>query len=563
VPFSVNHLREGILSIISSIKRRISKKRKKQVKAFVKRSFHIIGLDVRRYKPTSQSGLLSSAIQSISKQFSYGPTVDVSKLDDISKLMYDAMSDGRLRDDVTDVTDISTEFVSHMLAHSCPIQTAFSDNSTVNHIAFKYRDRKMIFDAARSFNFNGIRVRFAPTRNENEHRKTHLFYFHDELRSYTSKLFCLDPWLQDHERVYSNTKNTFCSSIDKRHVNRTTYSPHPYFFAGEPENSSISLSEMFSVQEGIQHVVPFPIDAVYTWVDGADPAWVNKKRSYLTHTFGDPESVSDSRYRSSEELRFSLRSIVANAPFIRNIYIVTDGQIPPHIDFSHPRINLVDHKDILDPEHLPTFNSHAIEANLHKIPGLSEHFLYLNDDFFFWSKCLAKDFFHANGLTKSFLEKLPNVAGEVMSDTPVWRAAAINSNQLLKREFGRTLNIHHLHTPYSLRKTVLEEIWSKFPDELDRTSRTRFRSNTDISPTSFLYHGYSYASGRSTFDHISSERLGIGREKFQDELSRILLDFKTKVLCINDGDGIHSDIDRSFMQFGLTKRFSVAAPWES
>jgi UDP-N-acetylglucosamine-lysosomal-enzyme len=91
--------------------------------------------------------------------------------------------------------------------------------------------------------------------------------------------------------------------------------------------------------------------------------------------------VSDNRYRDSEELRYSLRSLVRFAPWIRHIYLVTDNQIPYWLDLSHPRLTVVPHSDIFpNKSHLPVFSSPAIEAHIHRIPGLSQRFIYFNDD---------------------------------------------------------------------------------------------------------------------------------------------------------------------------------------
>ncbi len=97
----------------------------------------------------------------------------------------------------------------------------------------------------------------------------------------------------------------------------------------------------------------------------------------------DEDAVSDCRFINCNELKYSLRSVEKFAPWIRNIIIVTDNQIPDWLDVSNPKIRIVNHSDILPEMALPTFNASAIETSLHKIPDLSEHFLFANDDMFF------------------------------------------------------------------------------------------------------------------------------------------------------------------------------------
>src|SRR5699024_8077629 len=122
-----------------------------------------------------------------------------------------------------------------------------------------------------------------------------------------------------------------------------------------------------------------PIDAVYTWVDGSDPQWLQRKADNTGDSDLEPvvRAANDARYASRDELKYSLRSLEMYANWIRHIYIVTDQQIPPWLDLSHPKITIVDHKEIFaDTSVLPVFNSRAIESQLHNIPGLSEHYLY-------------------------------------------------------------------------------------------------------------------------------------------------------------------------------------------
>ena len=116
---------------------------------------------------------------------------------------------------------------------------------------------------------------------------------------------------------------------------------------------------------------PEPIDAVYLWVDGAD---TEHRESASRHRPRDgcgvdAEAFGAHRFRDNGELRFSLRSLEIHAPWIRHIYLVTNGQLPAWLDIDNPRLSLVPHKAIFpDPSHLPTFNSHSIELHLHRIP---------------------------------------------------------------------------------------------------------------------------------------------------------------------------------------------------
>lgn len=115
-------------------------------------------------------------------------------------------------------------------------------------------------------------------------------------------------------------------------------------------------------------------------------------------------ATSSNRYRDNEELRFSLRSLEAHAPWVRRVYLVTDNQIPAWVDLENDRLRIVTHGDIFpNASHLPTFSSPAIEAHLHRIPGLSRHFLYFNDDVFLGADVWPDDFMSPSGSQNVFL----------------------------------------------------------------------------------------------------------------------------------------------------------------
>ncbi|KAG7159870.1 N-acetylglucosamine-1-phosphotransferase subunits alpha/beta-like [Homarus americanus] len=104
--------------------------------------------------------------------------------------------------------------------------------------------------------------------------------------------------------------------------------------------------------------------------------------------------IDANRFEDNEELRYSLRSLEKYAPWVRRIFLVTNGQIPYWLNLDHPRLTIITHEEIFtNISHLPTFSSPAIESHIHKIPGLSEHFLYLNDDVMLGSVVWPEDFY--------------------------------------------------------------------------------------------------------------------------------------------------------------------------
>ncbi|EDW09146.1 N-acetylglucosamine-1-phosphotransferase subunits alpha/beta [Drosophila mojavensis] len=130
-----------------------------------------------------------------------------------------------------------------------------------------------------------------------------------------------------------------------------------------------------------------PIDAVYTWVNGSDPDFIELVRRYDANY--DP-----SRFDDKNELKYSLRSLEKHASWIRHVYIVTNGQIPSWLDLNYEKVSVVPHELLApDPKQLPTFSSAAIETFIHRIPKLSKRFLYLNDDIFLGAPLYPEDLY--------------------------------------------------------------------------------------------------------------------------------------------------------------------------
>ena len=123
------------------------------------------------------------------------------------------------------------------------------------------------------------------------------------------------------------------------------------------------------------------IDFVVTWVDMDDPKWKNEYSKFYGKIDNRINELSEARFRDNGFLKYWFRGISAFAPWVRNIHFVTSGQKPDWLNTDHPKLNMVKHTDYIPKKYLPVFNSNLIEIYMHKIPGLSEHFVYFNDDF--------------------------------------------------------------------------------------------------------------------------------------------------------------------------------------
>lgn len=286
--------------------------------------------------------------------------------------------------------------------------------------------------------------------------------------------------------------------------------------------------------------IDFPIDAVYTWVDGQDTAWLNRKERALTGndwTAVNHHTANASRFICRDELRYSLRSLVSYAPWIRRIFLVTDDQVPPWLDVEHPDVTLVSHREIFgDTGRLPTFNSHAIESRLHRIPGLAEHFVYLNDDVFFGRPVAPSRFFLPDGSSRFFPSRATIAGGPPTPDDLPVMAAGKNNRRLILREFGRHITQKMKHTPHPVRRSVLEEIERRCADEVLATAAHQFRHPDDLSITSSLHHYWSYLTGRAVPGSIRYLYADLANPATPIRLRNLLQLRNFDVFCLNDTD---------------------------
>lgn len=309
----------------------------------------------------------------------------------------------------------------------------------------------------------------------------------------------------------------------------------------------------------------FPVDVVYTWVDGADPAWDAARIARLegmTGTALTRASSGRARFISHDELRYSMRSLHLFAPWVRRIHVVTAGQVPAWLDTDHPQVTLVDHRDILPADALPTFNSHAIETALHRIPDLAEHFVYLNDDFLLGRPVGPEAFFSPAGLPATFLGR--QVVGlDDQPDAPAYLRAAWNNRRLLQEAFGVTITHHLAHAPYPLRRSVLEELEQRFPAELAATARAPFRSDTDVSTLSSLAQHYGLATGRSATATADLGYVDLAHPDADKQLRR-LLSRDQDFICLAEHHvhGMRIDLLEETLTAWFETYYPGAAPWE-
>jgi hypothetical protein len=327
-----------------------------------------------------------------------------------------------------------------------------------------------------------------------------------------------------------------------------------------PRFGGLSAAHLFEVTD--------PIDAVYTWVDGGDPLWQQAKSQALAGLLGEPVgafAANESRFHSRDELRYSLRSLDMYADWIRHVFVVTDGQSPEWLREDHPGLTVVSHRELFgDRGRLPTFNSHAIESQLHRIDGLAEHFLYLNDDMLFARPVPPSLFVLGNGMTRFFLSGIKITAGPIVeSDLPVTMAAKNNRDLLLDR-FDRAVTNKFKHAPYALRRSVMYDLERDFAEAAERTAAAQFRSPGDISIPAALAHYYAYATGRAVEGEIAFRYLDIARPETPDRLAALEHDRDVDTFCLNDHDSSQVDgaAQTAMLHDFLERYLPLPSRWE-
>ncbi|WP_225824627.1 stealth family protein [Streptomyces naphthomycinicus] len=295
-------------------------------------------------------------------------------------------------------------------------------------------------------------------------------------------------------------------------------------------------------EPGIDQVC-FPVDAVYTWVDGDDPAMAVKRRAHqaLSDNVIAPRETGASRYTSHDELRYALRSLEMYAGFVRHVYLVTDSQTPAWLDADTPGLTVVDHRDILPADALPVFNSHAIESRLHHIPGLSEHYLYFNDDVFINRPVRAEHFFHGNGIARIPLSPLKLGVGAPHPLEPAPNSAGKNAREVIRRFHGRQITHKSLHTPHPQLLSVMREMEDVGIEELERTAYSRFRSTADVAPASTLHHHWAIATGRAVPADYRFRYVQLGTPDMRRRLARLTAGEDVDFFCLNDVDTAPAD----------------------
>ena len=219
-----------------------------------------------------------------------------------------------------------------------------------------------------------------------------------------------------------------------------------------------------------------PIDLVYLYVNGNDEEFLAKRSQYAKDQIN-----GICRIRDNKELMYSLRSVEKYAPWINNIYIVTDSSMPDWLNTDHPKLHIVQNEEIMPSDILPCYNRHLLEAHLWRIPNLSEIFLYANDDMLFCND-VTPDFFVKDG------KPLVRMRRQHIGPNSYYFTAIINSRKVLFDYYGKEFDLVPWHNIDVYTKTGMKNCVQEFQKEFNAFFHNRVRKTNDLQRVIFHYY---------------------------------------------------------------------------
>lgn len=311
------------------------------------------------------------------------------------------------------------------------------------------------------------------------------------------------------------------------------------------------------------------IDFIVTWVDMEDPKWKEDFAKYSSMQRNEKNSVTEARFRDYGFLKYWFRGVEKFAPWVNKIHFVTCGQTPDWLDRSNPKLNLVSHSDFVPEQFLPTYNSVVIERYVHLIPGLADHFVYFNDDFYI-IRPVGEDRFFRNGLPcdiavfqynptwSQWYKRIRNNIRIINRHFDKREVIARNHDKWFFPDYGSRARWNYLLRPYGkfitlrtphnaqpyLRRTF-EEVWEAAGKELTETSANRFRAVTDYTPE--LFRTWQICKGNfEPYNTYADTKMFPLMIRWRKAIAAIR-EQKYALVCLNDNKHIHN-YDRVMME---------------
>lgn len=324
------------------------------------------------------------------------------------------------------------------------------------------------------------------------------------------------------------------------------------------------------------------IDVVIPWVDCNDKKWQD---DYIA--FSGKNQHNFAQYRDWGLLKYWFRCIEKNASWINNVFFITCGHVPSWLNLDCKKLKVIRHSDYMDSKYLPTFSSHPIELNLHKIKELSEHFIYFNDDIFIINKVEPTDFFYKglpldNACLSTFT---PATRSDVISYVIYNDVATINMNfskrEKMKKYLWKWLSVknglqtlmkniycaflkkysafENPHIAQAFLKSTFEEVWEKEGEYLDFVSGNKFRTKSDVNQ--WLMRYWQLINGKF-YPHRKIGKMTTLEKGKLGDIQNSFLKNKIKILCLNDNPNL-SDDEYLLLKGEIIELFDKNYPYKS
>ena len=334
------------------------------------------------------------------------------------------------------------------------------------------------------------------------------------------------------------------------------------------------------------------IDFVISWVDGSDLNWIAERKRYenqLPSCQVKLDANGDCRYKDYGLLKYWFRAVEECAPWVNKVFFVTCGQKPEWLNENHPKLKLVNHKDFIPSDWLPTFNSRTISLNYHRIKDLSEHFLLIDDDMFLLQPVAPEMFFKdGNPILRSRL-RYPEYVGYNNWSRVLFNDYCVVNNSFDMRksiwenrrkwfsvkELGvkqvrqnlacylanKTLPVRgYGHLAYPHLKSTFEEVWDMHSDVLEQTCARKFRADDQVN--TWLMCAWNQAKGCFYPTHEKGRGVCVGMDlETIDWACEIIKTQSQPQICLNDS--ANNDVDPSVFSMKLTEAFESVFPNKS
>lgn len=327
------------------------------------------------------------------------------------------------------------------------------------------------------------------------------------------------------------------------------------------------------------------IDFVVTWLDSSDPEW---QKAYYMYRPKSNNYKKDARFRNMDIFKYWFRAVETYAPWVHKVFLVTNGKYPDWINKENKKLVLVKHSDYIPEDCLPTFSSCTIELFIHKIKGLSENFVYFNDDIFLNSP-VKPEYYFKNGLpcdlNKETCFNVPTytksdkygIYMQMLADIGIINGYFNRWNTVCKspwRWFGPHLGIKgiimsgilmhkklfvgfsNFHVEQSYLKSVFKEVWDAAPDFME-DSCTRFREDITANPYVFRY--WQFAKNLFYPQKRKGRFFFLIRRNILDKIKNSLQNKEYISICLNDSS-LCTDEEFAYINNQLQQLFEIKFP---